>query len=67
MTLTINGESRQFEAEAFTVSSLLEALGLAGKPLVVELNREAIFPDDYSEAQVKDGSSLEIVTIAAGG
>ena len=67
MTLTINGTIRSFEANKLTIDSLLSELDLAGKPVVVELNREAVLPADYSATSISDGSELEIVTIAAGG
>ncbi len=67
MTLTINGTPRTFEATEFNIDTLLSELGLAGKPVVVELNRQAVLPADYPSTTVADGSELEIVTIAAGG
>jgi thiamine biosynthesis protein ThiS len=67
MTLTLNGSPRSFDTGTLTVASLLAALGLGGKPVVVELDREPVFPADYATTEVLDGASLEIVTIAAGG
>jgi sulfur carrier protein len=67
MTLILNGSPRDFEADTFTVATLLEALGLGGKPVVVELDREPVFPADYATTAVRDGANVEIVTIAAGG
>lgn len=67
MTLTINGNSRAFDASELKIGALLAELGLNGKPVVVELNREAVLPADYPTTTVSDGSELEIVTIAAGG
>jgi len=67
MKLTVNGQIMEFDAPSHTVASLLEAVGLGGKPVVVELNQEAVFPADYPATAVGDGSSIEIVTIAAGG
>lgn len=67
MKLTINGQDRHFEATSLTLDTLLVALGLAGKPVVIELNREAILAADYPTTPVPDTSQLEIVTIAAGG
>lgn len=67
MILTLNGTSRDFEADTFTVASLLDTLGLSGKPVVVELDREPVFPADYPTTNVRDGANVEIVTIAAGG
>jgi len=67
MTLVLNGSSRSFDAAEFTVATLLDTLGLGGKPVVVELDREPIFPADYTTTNVRDGANIEIVTIAAGG
>jgi sulfur carrier protein len=67
MTLTLNGSTRSFEAETHSVATLLDALGLGGKPVVVELDREPVFPADYATTAVRDGANVEIVTIAAGG
>lgn len=67
MTLTINGTSRTFEHPVPDVPALLELLGLAGKPVVVELNREPVLPARYPTTCLDDGAELEIVTIAAGG
>lgn len=67
MTFIINGESRSFGSSPATLAGLLDELGLGGKPVVVELDREAVFPADYARTPVRDGATLEIVTIAAGG
>lgn len=67
MTITLNGQSRAFAPEHFTVESLLTEVGLAGKPVVVEVDREAVFPANYGSTRIRDGASVEIVTIAAGG
>lgn len=67
MILTLNGSPRTFEASSFTVASLLDSLGFGGKPVVVELDREPVFPADYTTTDVRDGANIEIVTIAAGG
>ena len=56
MTITLNGQSRAFDADHLTVDGLL-----------VEVDREAVFPADYDSTGVHDGASIEIVTIAAGG
>jgi sulfur carrier protein len=67
MTLVLNGSSRSFDAVELTVATLLDTLGLGGKPVVVELDREPVFPADYATTDVRDGANVEIVTIAAGG
>ncbi|MGE9270295.1 MAG: sulfur carrier protein ThiS [Verrucomicrobiales bacterium] len=67
MTLTINGQTKKFATEALTLIGLLEHLGLAGKPVVIELNQQAVLPDQHRRTQLAHGDSVEIVTIAAGG
>ncbi|MDB6079172.1 MAG: thiamine biosynthesis protein ThiS [Akkermansiaceae bacterium] len=67
MKLTVNGQIMEFDANAHTVESLLESLEMGGKPVVVELNQDAVFPADYPSTAVTDGAQIEIVTIAAGG
>ncbi|MGJ8645206.1 MAG: sulfur carrier protein ThiS [Luteolibacter sp.] len=66
MTIQLNGQPHPLEKET-TLTALLESIGLAGKPVVAELNHEAIRPADFSSTVVKAGDSLEIVTLAAGG
>ena len=67
MTIQLNGESRSFDAGPLSLAALLELLGLGGKPVVVELDREAVFAKDYAGTEVTDGARVEIVMIAAGG
>ncbi|MCH7228676.1 sulfur carrier protein ThiS [Haloferula sp. A504] len=67
MTLTLNGEARTFEADSLALEDLLKQLDLAGRPVVVEHNREPVLPGAYAGVTLNDGDSLEIVRIAAGG
>jgi len=67
MTLTINGETRQLEPAPADLSGLLASLGLEGKPVVVELDREPVLPEAYPRTPLRNGAQLEIVVIAAGG
>jgi sulfur carrier protein len=66
MEITINGTSRTIEAGS-TVGMLLEHLGLAGKPVVVELNQHALFSREFTAMIIPDAAVIEIVTLAAGG
>lgn len=66
MTLILNGEKRSFEAP-MPLTSLLETLGLSGRPVVVEHNQTALLPSEIETAQVADGDVIEIVQITAGG
>jgi sulfur carrier protein len=50
-----------------TVGDLLDVIGLAGKPVVVEHNQQALFPREIATAPVSDGDLIEIVQVTAGG
>jgi sulfur carrier protein len=49
------------------LKALLRELGLDEKPVVVELNREALAPSEFETRELCDGDQLEVITIAAGG
>ena len=66
MSITLNGKPTEVEPNS-NITSLLESLGLTGKPVVIEHNKTAIFPRDYSETQLAENDQLEIISIAAGG
>ncbi len=65
-TITLNGSPHPVEG-AIPLNGLLETLGLSGKPVVVELDEQAVFPRDYERTMVGPGARVEIVTLAAGG
>lgn len=67
MTLHLNGEARSFDPAPAHLAELLDALGLGGRPVVVELDGEPVFPAAYPATALHDGARLEIVVIAAGG
>jgi len=66
MKITLNGSAHPIE-RTMPISDLLETLGLGGKPVVIEVDEEAVFPRNYATTEVKDGSRVEVVTLAAGG
>ncbi len=66
MTITLNGSPHPIAGET-TLALLLEKLGLAGKPVVVELYGRAVFPRNHPHTLIRDGARVEIVTLAAGG
>ena len=66
MTIQLNGKNHQLDTPA-SVESLLKSIGLGDKPVVVELNKTALFPREYSQSSIEEGDKVEIITIAAGG
>jgi sulfur carrier protein len=65
MKLVINGTER--EIEALNVAELVEALGMKGDRVAVELNREIVSRARWAESPLKDGDKLEIVHFVGGG
>ena len=66
MQINVNGEPRTLPAEA-TLAVLVTELGLDGKTIAVERNREIVPRATYSETPLTDGDQIEIVTIVGGG
>ena len=66
MTLTINGEHRDFNSIS-TVSDLLQQLGMKPDRVAVELNRELVPRERWASANLSDGDKLEIVHFVGGG
>ena len=62
----INGEERAVEAEC-TLAGLLEALGLAGKRIAVELNEDVVPASGHAGVRVTAGDRIEIVHAIGGG
>lgn len=66
MNIRLNGKDHSLET-AVNIEQLLASIDLAGKPVVVELNQQALFPREYANSTLQDGDRVEIITIAAGG
>lgn len=66
MTLTINGENRNFPSIS-TVSDLVTHLGMKPDRVAVELNRELVPRDRWASTRLSDGDKLEIVHFVGGG
>lgn len=66
MTLTINGESREFSSIS-TVAELVSQLGMKADRVAIELNRDLLPRDRWASTQLSDGDKLEIVHFVGGG
>ncbi|WP_411288742.1 sulfur carrier protein ThiS [Phenylobacterium sp.] len=66
MNLTVNGESRAFEAVS-DVAGLVAALGLDGRKVAVECNLEIVPRSAYARTTLSDGDRIEIVHFIGGG
>lgn len=66
INITLNGKPYGIDSPV-SLTVLLEMLGFAGKPVVIELNQAAIYPRDFPNICLADDDNVEIVTLAAGG
>jgi sulfur carrier protein len=66
MNVTITGKLQTIATDS-SVTAMLSELGFSGKPVVVEINRVALFPREYDEKIIEESAVIEIVTLAAGG
>ena len=66
MKISINGINQE-EKEGTSLKKLLKSLGLDSARVAVELNKEIVKKDKYSEITLKNGDALEIVHFVGGG
>ena len=69
MKLHINGEERDFadSPASFTLSTLLQKLGLKADRVAIELNRDIVSRDRWADTVLKEGDQLEVVHFVGGG
>ena len=71
MKLRVNGREREVEtvddgAES-PLKAVLEQLGVGSRPVLVEHNGTALHTREWDEVTVREGDTLELVQIVAGG
>jgi len=66
LSVTVNGEPRAFAAGASALDAVT-ALGLAGRPLAVEINERIVPRRDLAAWTLAEGDRIEIVTLVGGG
>ena len=66
ISIHVNGREESV-ANGLSVIGLLELLGLAGKRVAVELNREIVPRSRHAETQLRAGDTIEIVHAIGGG
>ncbi len=64
--ITVNGESRTMPAGA-AVQALLDALGIHGERVAVELNRRIVKRERWADTVLDAGARVEIVQFVGGG
>ena len=66
MEITVNGEPRRLEG-ALTIADLLSEMGLAGKRIAVEVNREIVPRSLHATTALKERDRVEVVNAIGGG
>ncbi|WP_154992359.1 sulfur carrier protein ThiS [Priestia megaterium] len=67
MNLIINGKTVTVGDEIETVEHLLQAQSLHEQVVIVELNKNILQKEEHSDACLKDGDTLEVVSFVGGG
>jgi thiamine biosynthesis protein ThiS len=66
MEIIVNGEPRQVE-DGFTAAQLVEAMGLTGQRVAMEVNLEIVPRSTYAAHTLQAGDRIEIVHAVGGG
>jgi sulfur carrier protein len=66
IVVTVNGSDHQLPRGA-SVHDLLAAVGLAGRPVAVELNEQVVPRAELADRVLRHDDRLEIVTLVGGG
>ncbi len=65
MRIRLNGSERETGAE--TIAGLLEELQLPRQTVLVERNGEALRREQWEGEMLREGDSVEVLRVAAGG
>jgi sulfur carrier protein len=66
MHIIVNGDRREFQ-DSLSASQLLDDLGLTGKRLALEVNREIVPRSTFDNHIIQPGDHIEIVHAIGGG
>ena len=66
MEIILNGEPREVP-EPMTAAELVELLGVSGRRLAMEVNREILPRSAYRDHRLRPGDRVEIVHAIGGG
>lgn len=64
-TITLHGQLHS--TDATTVAELLQEQGLAGQAVAVELNQTVVPKREHADQPLKEGDTIELVTLVGGG
>jgi len=66
MRIVVNGQEKTLPAPV-TVAALLGELGMSGKRVAVEINREIVPRSRHDEVRLQDNDRVEVVFAIGGG
>ncbi len=66
MTIRLNGETRELR-DGLSIAGLLDELGLSGRRLAVERNRDVVSRDSFATTVLCAGDVVEVVQFVGGG
>ena len=66
MHIILNGDQREYP-DSLSASQLLHDLGLTGKRLALEINREIVPRSTFDRHMIQPGDRIEIVHAIGGG
>ena len=66
MNIIFNGRPRQIDQQT-TLAELLQRLDLAPQRVAVEINLELVPRRQHADTILREGDSLEVVTLVGGG
>ena len=66
MKIYLNGEAREVPDNC-TAQQLVETLGMAGKRIAMEINREIVPRSNYASHRLQQDDKIEIVHAIGGG
>lgn len=66
ITIHVNGEARDL-TDGLSVADLLEELNINNRYCAVERNQQLVLRENHNECRLKDGDTIEVVTLVGGG
>ncbi len=66
MEIVVNGEQRQVP-DSYTAAQLVEAMGLSGQRVAMEVNLEIVPRSTYDSHALQPGDRIEVVHAVGGG
>ena len=66
MKVVVNGRDQEVP-DGSTLATLVEQLGLSGRPVAIEQNRRVVPRAQHAATALADGDRLEVVSLVGGG